>query len=330
MLHVPTTSREIHLARRPVGEPTPDDFELVTVELPDPGEGEILVRNRYMSVDPYMRGRMDDRPSYVPPFELGKPLMGGTVGEVAGTGELVLHDKGWRESAVVRRDHVVPLPALEGVRESAFLGTLGMPGLTAWVGLTEIAPVASGETVFISAAAGGVGNVAGQLAAARGCRVIGSAGGPEKVELVRSLGFHEAFDYRAGPARSALRELAPDGIDVYFDNVGGEQLEAAIGALRRGGRIALCGAVAGYNAVEPPPGPRNLALLIGKRATVRGFIVADHGAQREAFLDEVGGLVGSGKMQILETVVEGGVGAAPEAFLDMLRGRYRGKVSVAL
>jgi NADPH-dependent curcumin reductase CurA len=318
-------TREIRLARRPVGEPVPEDFSLEVRELPPPADGELLVRNVFMSVDPYMRGRMNDRKSYVPPFELGKALTGGAVGEV--DGELVVHQKGWREHALVREDQVRRPVLPDGVPASALLGALGMPGMTAWVALTEIAPVREGETVFVSAAAGAVGSVAGQLARARGCRVIGSAGGPEKVAFVREeLGFDEVFDYRTEDAREALRE----GIDVYLDNVGGPQLEAAIGALRRGGRIALCGAVSQYNAVSPAPGPRNLALLVGKRGMMRGFIVGDHADREDEFREEIGGLIASGDLKLAETVVEGGLEAAPGAFIDMLRGRYLGKVVVAL
>ena len=322
-----TTTREIRLARRPTGESVPDDFELASRELEDPGEGELLVRNVVMSVDPYMRGRMDDRKSYVPPFEIGRALAGGAVGEVVGTGELVVHQKGWRDHAVVRSDQVSRPSLPEGVPASALLGALGMPGMTAWVGLTEIAPVASGETVFVSAAAGAVGSVAGQLARARGCRVIGSAGGPEKVAyVVDELGFDACFDYRADDPRSFLAE----GIDVYFDNVGGPQLEAVVGALRRGGRIALCGAVSQYNATSPAPGPRNLGLLVGKRGVMRGFIVGDHAAREAEFRAEVEDLLARGEMRRPETVVEGGLEAAPQAFIDMLRGRHLGKVVVAL
>ncbi len=322
-----TTTREIRLARRPHGEPTPEDFELASRELEEPAAGQLLVRNVVMSVDPYMRGRMNDRKSYVPPFEIGRALAGGAVGEVSGTGELVVHQKGWREHALVSADAVTRPSLPDGVPASALLGALGMPGMTAWVGLTEIAPVAEGETVFVSAAAGAVGSVAGQLARARGCRVIGSAGGPEKVAFVRDeLGFDACFDYRSDDPREALRE----GIDVYFDNVGGPQLEAAVGALRQGGRIALCGAVSQYNAVEPAPGPRNLPLLVGKRGMMRGFIVGDHAAREGEFRAEVGGLIAAGRLRLAETVVDGGLEAAPEAFIDMLRGRHLGKVVVAL
>jgi NADPH-dependent curcumin reductase CurA len=324
-------TREIRLARRPHGEPVDEDFELAARELGEPGEGQLLVRNRFMSVDPYMRGRMNDVKSYVPPFELGKALQGGAVGEVVGTGELVVHDRGWREHALVQADKVRPAPLPHGISPSALLGALGMPGMTAWVGVTEIAPVREGETVFISAAAGAVGSVAGQIAKARGCRVVGSAGGPAKAEYVRDvLGFDACFDYRAIEPREALREIASDGVDVYFDNVGGVQLEAAIGALNRGGRIALCGAVSQYNATEPAPGPRNLALLVGKRGLLRGFIVGDHADREGEFRGEVGGLIADGRLTLAETVVEGGLEAAPGAFIDMLRGRHLGKVVVAL
>jgi len=324
-------TREIRLARRPHGEPVDEDFELAARELGEPGEGQLLVRNRFMSVDPYMRGRMNDVKSYVPPFELGKALQGGAVGEVVGTGELVVHDRGWREHALVQADKVRPAPLPHGISPSALLGALGMPGMTAWVGVTEIAPVREGETVFISAAAGAVGSVAGQIAKARGCRVVGSAGGPAKAEYVRDvLGFDACFDYRAIEPREALREIASDGVDVYFDNVGGVQLEAAIGALNRGGRIALCGAVSQYNATEPAPGPRNLALLVGKRGLMRGFIVSDHADREGEFRGEVGGLIADGRLTLAETVVEGGLEAAPGAFIDMLRGKHLGKVVVAL
>jgi NADPH-dependent curcumin reductase CurA len=310
-----------------VGEPVPDDFEIAEVEV-EPQEGRLLVRNLFMSVDPYMRGRMSEAKSYAAPYELGRVMYGGAVGEVEG--RLVLHQAGWREVALVDPAKTQPGDVPDGVSPSALLGVLGMPGMTAWVGLTEIAPVAAGETVFVSAAAGAVGSVAGQLAKARGCRVIGSAGAPEKVAYVRDeLGFDAAFSYR-DDVRAALREAAPDGIDVYFDNVGGPQLEAAIGALNQGGRIALCGAVSQYNATEPAPGPRNLGLLVGKRGRMRGFIVGDHYARWGEFRDEVGELLTSGRLHAPETIVEGGIEAAPGAFIAMLRGEHLGKVVVRL
>jgi NADPH-dependent curcumin reductase CurA len=311
----------------------PEDFELAERELGEPGAGELLLRNVFMSVDPYMRGRMNDAPSYVPPYELGKPMYGAAIGEVVSgdeAGTLVVHQLGWREGAVIDAQRVHPAAVPDGVSPSALLGALGMPGLTAWVGVTEIAPVREGETVFISAAAGAVGSVAGQIAKARGCRVIGSAGAPEKVAYVRDeLGFDAAFSHR-DDVRAALREAAPDGVDVYFDNVGGPQLEAVIGALNQGGRIALCGAVSQYNATEPAPGPRNVALLVGKRGRMRGFIVSDHFDRDAEFRAEVEPLIAGGRLKPAETVVEGGIEAAPGAFVDMLRGRYLGKVVVRL
>ncbi|MEO8690420.1 MAG: NADP-dependent oxidoreductase [Solirubrobacteraceae bacterium] len=326
-------NREVRLARRPQGEPAPEDFELVEVELPDPGDGRLLVRNRFMSVDPYMRGRMSDAPSYAPPYELGKVMYGGAVGEVVSgdeAGTLVVHQLGWREHAIVDASHVRRAAVPDGVSPTALLGALGMPGLTAWVGVTDIAPVAEGETVFVSAAAGAVGSVAGQIAKARGCRVVGSAGAPEKVAYVREeLGFDAAFSHR-DDVPAALREAAPAGVDVYFDNVGGPQLEAVIGVLNEGGRIALCGSVSQYNATEPAPGPRNLSQLVGKRGRMRGFIVTDHADRDPDFRAEVGALIAAGRLSLAETIVDGGIEAAPGAFTAMLRGEHLGKVVVRL
>jgi NADPH-dependent curcumin reductase CurA len=255
-----TTSREIRLAARPSGAPQPSDFELVEVDLPEPGDGEVLIRNACVSVDPYMRGRMNDARSYVPPFQLGEPLSGGAVGQVVVShndewpeGSWVVHSLGWREAAVCDGTGLLPVdPSLAPV--STALGVLGMTGLTAYVGLLDVGRVREGETVFVSGAAGAVGSVAGQIAKLKGCRVIGSAGTPDKVAWVRELGFDEVFDYRETEAREALAE----GIDVYFDNVGGATLEAAIGALRRNGRVVACGAISQYNATEAQPGPRNM------------------------------------------------------------------------
>jgi NADPH-dependent curcumin reductase CurA len=333
---MPYTSREVRLAARPAGEPKPADFELAEREVPDPADGELVVRNTFMSVDPYMRGRMDDRPSYVPPFQLGEPLAGGAVGEVVASraqgladGDVVLHDLGWREYAVVpasraRKVDTSVAPA------SAYLRVLGMPGLTAYVGLLDVAALRDGDVVFVSGAAGAVGSLAGQIAKLRGHTVIGSAGSPEKVAHVRDeLGFDAAFDYHDGPVSRQLREAAPDGIDVYFDNVGGDHLEAAIGALRLDGRIALCGAISSYNA-PAAVGVRNLGLAIGKRLTLRGFIVSDHGERRPAFEQEVGKWVREGRVKFRETIVDGGVAAAPQAFIDLLRGANVGKMIVRL
>jgi NADPH-dependent curcumin reductase CurA len=333
---MPITSREIHLAARPHGEPKLSDFRVVEVELPDPGPGEILVRNTYMSVDPYMRGRMNDAESYLPPFGLDEPLDGGAVGEVEvsnadgfAPGDVVLHQLGWREHAVLPAAHARKVDA-DGLPESAFLGVLGMPGLTAYVGLLDIAGLREGDIVFVSGAAGAVGSLAGQIAKLRGNTVIGSAGSPEKVaHLVDDLGFDKAFNYKEGPVAQQLAEAAPDGIDVYFDNVGGEHLEAAIGALNRYGRVAMCGAISVYNATEPPPGPRNIALCIGKRATLRGFIVSDHFDRLGDLHAEIGPAVRDGRIEFRETIVEG-LEHAPQAFIDLLRGANVGKMLVKL
>src|SRR5687767_86817 len=301
-------SREIQLAARPVGEPAPDDFTLAEVDVPDePGEGEVIVRNTWMSVDPYMRGRMNDRKSYVPPFRIGAPLEGGAVGEVVASrsdvevGRHVLHQLGWREYAVVPAEHARVVD-VEQVPAQAYLGVLGMPGLTAYVGLLDIGGLREGDVVFVSGAAGAVGSLAGQIAKLRGHRVIGSAGSPEKVAFVRDeLGFDAAFDYHDGPVADRLREAAPDGIDLYFDNVGGEHLEAAIGALNTHGRVAMCGAISAYNATEPPPGPRNMFQCVGKRLTLRGFIIRDHSERLPDFVRDVGGWLREGRIAYRET-----------------------------
>jgi hypothetical protein len=328
------SSREIQLAARPVGEPKPDDFRVAEVEIGDPAPGELLVRNQWMSVDPYMRGRMNDTRSYVQAFALGAPLDGGAVGEVVASGDerftpgqTVLHQLGWREYALVPADHARPVdPQLAPA--SAYLGVLGMPGLTAYVGLLDIAALREGDVVFVSAAAGAVGSAAGQIAKLRGCRVIGSAGSEEKVTYVReALGFDAAFSYRAGPVRELLAAAAPEGIDVYFDNVGGDHLEAALFAMRDFGRVAMCGAISLYNATEAPPGPRNVALAVSRRLTLRGFIVSDHFDRFPDFAREVGTWVREGKLRYRETVVEG-IEHAPEAFIGLLRGENLGKMVV--
>ncbi|HEX3291680.1 MAG TPA: NADP-dependent oxidoreductase [Gaiella sp.] len=326
-------SREIRLAARPRGAPAASDFELADVELPDPVDGEILVRNAFVSVDPYMRGRMNDARSYVPPFALGEPMRGGAVGQVVASrsdrwpeGSWVQHDLGWREAAVLDGRGVRAVdPAVGPVSTS--LGVLGMTGFTAYVGIDDIGDVRSGETVFVSGAAGAVGSVAVQLARVRGATVVASAGRPEKVAWLRELGVDAAFDYREQATKEALRELSPDGIDVYFDNVGGETLEAAIGALRLRGRIVACGSISRYNATEALPGPRNLFMVVTKRLRMQGFIVSDHADRFPAFLAEVGPLVADGTIRYRETIVDG-IERAPEAFIGMLDGANVGKMLV--
>jgi NADPH-dependent curcumin reductase CurA len=332
------TGREVHLAARPRGEPVPGDFALVEREVPRPDQGQVLVRNHFISVDPYMRGRMNDVKSYVAPYAVGQAMDGGAVGTVIASnspqlvaGDIVLHMHGWREYAVGDAARFRKVGTIPGLPLSAYLGVLGMTGLTAYVGLLDIAAMRPGDTVFVSGAAGAVGSIAGQIARLRGAaRVIGSAGSEEKMEcLKRELGFSASFNYKAGPVRGLLREAAPEGIDVYFDNVGGDHLEAAIGALRPFGRVALCGAVSQYNATEPPSGPRNHALAIGKRLTLRGFLVSDHGDRMPAFAEEVGGWLRAGKLRYRETVVDG-IENAPAAFIGMLRGENTGKMVVRI
>jgi NADPH-dependent curcumin reductase CurA len=328
------TPRHIQLTRRPVGLPTPEDFELVETDLPDPAEGEVLVENLWLSVDPYMRGRMYDRPSYVPPFEVGAPMEGGAIGRVVATraddlpeGALVRHMLGWRSHAVA------PARALQRVDPDAaplpaYLGILGMPGMTAYVGLLDIAGAQGGETVVVSAAAGAVGSAALQIARQRGCRVVGSAGGPEKVAWLRELGFDDVFDYRAEPYAEALDARCPDGIDVVLENVGGEHLAAVVPRMREHGRIAICGLIAEYNATEPTPGP-SLWPMIRKRITMRGFLVRDHGDRSGAFQRDMAGWLAAGVVVERETVVEG-LDRMPEAFLGLFSGANLGKMVVRL
>jgi NADPH-dependent curcumin reductase CurA len=330
-------SREWHLVARPRGWPAAEDFALVETEVPEPGPGQVLVRSLHLSVDPYMRGRMNDVKSYTPPYELGKPMLGGAVGRVVASGEAripvgahVLHGLGWREYALVDAAHTVVVdPGAAPL--SAYLGVLGMTGLTAYAGLVRTAELAPGDIVFVSGAAGAVGSQAGQIARLKGAaRVIGSAGSDEKAALLtEEYGFDAAFNYKRGPVAEQLRAAAPDGIDVYFDNVGGEHLEAAIGALRLRGRAALCGAIAQYNDTEPAPGPRNLTQLIGKRLTLRGLLVSDHQDLQPEFVREVGGWLREGKLHYRETVVTG-IEQNLEAFLGMLRGDNTGKMIVSL
>nr|WP_199506416.1 NADP-dependent oxidoreductase [Geodermatophilus sp. TF02-6] len=332
-----TTTREWHLAARPHGEPTPEDFRLVEVPVPEPAEGQVVVRMVVMSVDPYMRGRMRPEPSYAPPWEVGEVMRGGAVGRVVASrapelpeGSLVLTDAAWREVAVLDAAQVTRLPAATDVSPSWYLGVLGMPGLTAYTGLFRVAGLRPGEDVFVSGAAGAVGSLVGQFARLRGAgSVVGSAGSPEKVAWLRELGFTAAFDYHEGPVAQLLRAAAPDGVDVFFDNVGGEHLEAAIGALRVHGRAALCGSISGYNAVEPPQGPRNLSLMVGRRLTLRGFLVGDHAELRPEFTETVSGWLREGRLVVRETVYEGIENAVP-AFLDLLRGANTGKMVVRL
>jgi NADPH-dependent curcumin reductase CurA len=328
-------NREIHLASRPNGAVTLDNFSLAETDVRPAAEGEVVIRNSYISVDPYMRGRMNDVKSYVPPFQVGQVLEGGALGEVIesrspdlSVGDTVTHNFGWREYATaktsdVRRVDTSSIPA------TAYLSALSMIGLTAWVGLVDIAQLKEGDVVFVSGAAGAVGSMAAQIAKLRGAsRVVGSAGSDEKVRwLTGELGLDAAFNYRNGPVRTQLREAATDGIDVYFDNVGGEHLEAAIGASHVHGRMALCGMISQYNTAEPAPGPRNLPLCVSRRLTLRGFLVIDHQHRMRDFVSEVAPWIADGRITTRETVVEG-IEHAPEAFIGLLRGDNIGKMLV--
>lgn len=337
MTALPETSREWHLVRRPQGWPVPEDFALREVPVQAPAEGRILVRNLYFSVDPYMRGRMNDVKSYTPPFELDQPMQGGAVGQVLASnaegfaeGDYVLHFAGWREYASVPAQHATTVdPDLAPL--SAYLGVLGMTGLTAYSGLLRVASLKEGDTVFVSGAAGAVGSEAGQIARLKGAaRVIGSAGSDEKVTyLVEELGFDAAFNYKNGPVAEQLKKAAPDGIDVYFDNVGGEHLEAAIGRANVHGRFAICGMISQYNATEPTPAPRNLALIIGKRLRVEGMLVQDHADMQDEFVQEVAVWVREGKLKYRETLAAG-IDNGLNAFLGLLRGENTGKMIVDL
>ena len=328
------TSREIRLASRPEGEPVPENFELAEVPVPEPAEGEILVRNEYLSVDPYMRGRMRDVKSYMPPFGVGEVMTGGAVGQVVASnggkfeeGAWVQGLQGWREHYVSDGEGLFPVdPDVAPVSTS--LGVLGMPGLTAYAGLMRIGKPQEGETLFVSGAAGAVGSAVGQMARLKGLRAVGSAGSPEKVEwLTGELGFDAAFNYRGGDVGSQLREHCPKGIDIYFDNVGGDHLSAALARMRRFGRVAICGAVSQYNEEAPPPGPDNFISVIPNRLTITGFLVIDHYDLLQEFLAEVGPWVASGELKYRETIVDG-IENMPEAFIGLLAGENIGKMLV--
>ena len=319
-------SRQIVLAARPEGEPKESDFELRESADASPGDGEVLVRNVFVSVDPYMRPRMTGVQTYVPGYQVGDAIDGGAVGRVVESrddafapGDWVFSQLGWREQGVVAGKR---LRKVDPSSPSAALGVLGMPGFTAWIGLVEIGEVQEGQTIYVSGAAGAVGSAATQIARLKGLRVIGSAGTAEKVEWLRSLGI-EAFDYHKTKPKDALA----DGIDVYFDNVGGGQLEAAIFALRPHGRVIACGSISRYNDTRAEQGPRNMALVVTKRLRIQGYIILDHYARFPEFLAEVAPWVKEGKLQFRETIVDG-IENVPAAFAGLFRGENVGKMLV--
>jgi NADPH-dependent curcumin reductase len=332
-------NRRVLLRSRPVGEPKPGDFDIVAAPLPTPGEGEILCRTIYLSIDPYMRGRMSDRKSYTASVEIGQPMVGGTVSEVVesrhpgfAAGDIVLGSGGWQTHHVARAG-AAPGPfgplKLDPSRApiSTALGVLGMPGMTAYVGLLDLGVPKPGETVVVSAAAGAVGSVVGQLAKIKGCRAVGVAGAQAKCDyVVKELGFDACISYRAPDLFAALKDACPNGIDVYFDNVGGDVLNTVLRLLNPFARIPLCGLVSQYNATDVPPGP-NWAPLLFNRVTVRGFIVSDHVDRMPAFLTDTAGWLREGRLKYREDVVEG-IDQAPRAFIGLLRGENFGKMLV--
>jgi NADPH-dependent curcumin reductase CurA len=326
-------SREVRLVARPQGFPDEELFEIAEMPIPDPAEGQVLIRNAFFSVDPYMRPRMNDVRSYVAPFTLGEAMTGGAVGRVAvsnnsryAEGDWVVHQLGLREWALSDGKALRPVDAAAAPVSTA-LGVLGMPGFTAWYGLFELGRPQSGETVVVSGAAGAVGSAAGQMAAIAGCPVIGSAGSEEKLAWLRELGFDAVFNYRELSPRQALAQLAPDGIDVYFDNVGGEHLEAAIGALRTYGRVVACGSISRYNDAQPSSGPRNMFMVVTKRLRLEGFIITDHYDRFGEFARQATEWVRDGRLRYRETVVDG-IENAPKAFMGLLRGENIGKMLV--
>jgi hypothetical protein len=328
-------SREVSLTSRPTGLPTAANFAVEQTTLEAPKDQEVLVRNLFMSVDPYMRGRMNAGKSYVPPFELGKVMSGGAVGEVLESrakefkpGDTVTSSFGWREYFVASAKDLHAV-SRDFQPLSVYLGALGMTGMTAWAGL-NLVNVKAGDVIFISGAAGAVGSIAGQLAKLRGCTVIGSAGSDEKAKFLRNeCHFDTAFNYHNAPIGEQLAIAAPDGMDVYFDNVGGEALEAALSALRVHGRIIACGGISGYNNEKPQPGPTNLFNMTTKRLTMKGLIVGDSLDRQVEFEQEVGAYFQAGKLKNKETVVEG-IEQAVAAFIGLFQGKNIGKMVVKL
>ena len=335
------TNRQILLDNRPKGEATVDNFKLVSTETPPLKDGQVLVRHHFLSLDPYMRGRMNDSKSYAASQPLGEVMIGGTVGVVAeskhpryAVGDQVVGMGGWQEYSVVGAHERGALRKVDTtyIPLSAYLGAVGMPGVTAWYGLVKIINPKAGDTVVVSAATGAVGSAFGALAKARGCRAVGIAGGPEKCQYaVQELGFDACIDYRLHKdmysLAKALKEACPNGIDGYFENVGGMVLDAVLLRMNAFGRIAVCGMIAGYDG-QPLP-LANPALILVNRLKVEGFIVSEHMEVWPEALKELGTLVGSGKLRPRETVAQG-IASAPEAFLGLLKGKNFGKQLVKL
>ena len=320
------------LRSRPHGMPRDTDFAMVDIESRALNDGEIRIANSWLSVDPYMRGRMNDVKSYVPPFALGEPMQGGAIGEVVESraadvpvGTKVQHMLGWRDEAVAPANSVQKLPDID-IPDEAFLGLFGMPGMTAYFGLLEVASAKAGDVVFVSAAAGAVGSTVVQIAKAKGMTVIGSAGGADKCEWVRSLGADTVIDYKAGDVVRALAQAAPEGIDVYFDNVGGDHLDAALLAARMHARFAICGMIDIYNDGKPQS-LKYLAKVIGARIAIKGFLVSDHLAGAADFYRDMGEWLATGKLTREQTVHKG-LATMPDAFLGLFTGGNKGKMLV--
>lgn len=335
---MPLPNRRIVLASRPAGEPRPENFRLEEAAAPRPAEGQALLRTRYLSLDPYMRGRMNAGPSYAPPVEVGQVMEGGAVSEVVESrapelhpGDLVLAYTGWQEYAVADAAGLRKLdPGLAPVTTA--LGVLGMPGMTAYTGLLNIGQPKPGETVVVAAASGAVGSVVGQIARIRDCRAVGIAGGPEKCRFVRGeLGFDACLDHRSPDFAAELKAACPRGIDVYFENVGGSVFQTVLPLLNFFARVPVCGLIAHYNATRLPEGPDRVPSLMSailiKRLTFRGFIVTDFAAQQPDFLRDVSTWLREGRIKYREDIVEG-LENAPEALIGLLRGRNFGKLLV--
>ncbi len=330
------TAKEIHLVSRPAAMPSTENFKLVETELSPPGPGQVLVANRFMSVDPYMRGRMRENAVYADAYQLNQAMYGGAIGEVVESqsdkfkaGGIVLNGGAWRDKLVADENTLMPVTPFDANQLSLYLGTLGMPGLTAYVGLMKFGEPREGETVFVSAASGAVGANVCQIAKLKGCRVVGSVGSNDKAAwLKQECGVDGVINYKTcGSLTEAVMAAAPEGIDVYFENVGGDHLEAALNVMNPYGRIAACGMISGYN--EAPPGPRNLMLIVGKKIRITGFIVSDHGDMQAGFLQQMEQWIQEGKIKSRETVVDG-IENAVDAFLALFSGSNFGKMIVKM
>ena len=331
-------ANEIHLINRPSGLPSHSDVNRVQVELQPPASGQILIKNLYMSVDPYMRGRMRENAVYAQAYQLNKPMYGGAIGKVIESnsdqvkaGDIVLNQGAWRDVLVADDTTVTVIQPFDIDSLSLYLGALGMPGLTAYVGLQKFGEPKAGETVFVSAASGAVGAIVCQIAKQLGCRVVGSVGSDKKAKWLKThCGVDATINYRTcGQLTKALADAAPEGIDVYFENVGGEHLQAALNVMNPFGRVAACGMISAYNDVQPSPGPNNLMLIVGKKIRITGFIVSDHTDMQPQFLSDMVGWIKVGKIEYQETVYEG-LDKALDAFLALFSGDNFGKMIVKL